>query len=69
VPRRQDVNQDIHAAAERVERELESLIQYLNDKVVPMVRKESTSALRTASSKLASLADYLDEQKRKAQRG
>jgi hypothetical protein len=58
-------NQDIHAAVDRVERELQSFVQYLNDEVVPTVRQESTRALRTASNKLAKLADYLEEQKRK----
>ena len=48
-----------------LERELQSFVQYLNDEVVPTVRQESTRALRTASNKLAKLADYLEEQKRK----
>jgi hypothetical protein len=38
-------------------------IKYLNDEVVPTVRQHSTKALRTASQKLAGLADYMEQQK------
>lgn len=62
-------NQNIHAAVDRVERELQTFVKYLNDEVVPTVRQESTRALRTAATKLGKLADYLEEQKRRSQRG
>ena len=51
-------------AAERIQKELEEAIEYVNDEVVPKVRKGSTQALRVAARKLAKLADYMDKQKR-----
>ena len=51
-------------AADRIQKELEEAIAYLNAEVVPKVRKGSTEALRVASKKLAKLADYMDEHKR-----
>ncbi len=58
-------NRKIHQTVDRVESELEQLIAYLNDEVVPTVRNESTRALRIAATKLTELADYMDEAKRK----
>ena len=58
-------NRKIHEAVDRVERELQSVIQYLNDEVVPTARVHSTKALRIAATKLEELANYMDEQKRK----
>ena len=49
----------------QLEKETERLINYINAEVVPAVRQESTTALRTAAQKLAEFADYLDDQKRK----
>jgi len=42
------------------EEELRKVIAYLNDEVVPQVRKDSSEAMRLASRKLARLAEYLD---------
>jgi len=50
-----------------LERESERLINYINAEVVPAIRGESTTALRTAAEKLQQFADYLDDQKRKKQ--
>ena len=58
-------NAKIHDTVDRVERELKDLIGYLNDEVVPAVRVESTRALRVAANKLAKLADYMDQAKKK----
>lgn len=64
MPTSEETNRKIHQAVERVERELKQVIVYLNDEVVPTVRKESSSALRIASDQLSKLADYMDEAKR-----
>jgi hypothetical protein len=45
----------------RIEDEVKRVIAYLNDQVVPQVRQNSSSALRTAAEQLGRLADYLDE--------
>lgn len=47
-----------------MERELQQVIGYLNDEVVPAVRVESTRALRIAADRLAKLADYMEQAKR-----
>ena len=64
MPTSEETNRKIHQAVERVERELKQVITYLNDEVVPTVRKESSGALRTAAEQLSKLADYMDEAKR-----
>lgn len=51
-------------AAERLEREAEQLIRYLNDEVVPAIRSQSTRALRTAADKMQSFADYMEKHKK-----
>lgn len=59
------VGRKIGETVGQLEKEAERLISYINAEVVPAVRQESTSALRTAAQKLAEFADYLDDQKRK----
>jgi hypothetical protein len=56
------VNQAIHEAASRLDRESEKLIAYINDEVVPAVRDHSSRGLRIAAEKLAKFADYMDQQ-------
>jgi hypothetical protein len=46
---------------ELIEMELRHAVAYLNDAVVPQVRKESISALRTVSDKLRELADRFEK--------
>ncbi len=48
------------SVAPRVEEEVRKVIDYLNDEVVPEVRRNSSQALRTASEHLAKLAAHLD---------
>ena len=55
------VNRRVAQAAERVEKETEEFIVYLNDEVVPAIRQHSTKALRIAAEKMSRLADYLEE--------
>jgi len=59
------VGRKIGETVGQLEKEAERLISYINAEVVPAVRQESTTALRTAAQKLAEFADYLDDQKRK----
>lgn len=47
--------------APRVEEEVRRVIDYLNDQVVPQVRRNSSSALRAAAEQLSRLAVRLDE--------
>ena len=51
----------IEEAVELIEMELRHAIAYVNDAVVPQVRKESITALRTVSDKLRELADRFDQ--------
>lgn len=53
----------IEEAIELIEMELRHAIAYVNDAVVPQLRAESISALRTASDKLRDLADRFDKAK------
>lgn len=46
---------------ERLEREAQEFVKYLNDEVVPTVRVHSTKALRTAAEKLQELANYMEQ--------
>ena len=50
----------IEEAMERIEMELRQAIAYVNDSVVPQVRRESISAMRTMADKLRKLADQID---------
>lgn len=52
-------------ASTRIEEEAQSLIQYINDELVPAIRQHSTKALRVASEKLAQAADHMDSRQGK----
>lgn len=45
----------------RVDEEVEKLISYLNDEVVPSVRSHSIKGMRVAADKLARFADYMEQ--------
>ncbi len=45
----------------KVEEEVRRVITYLNDEVVPQVRRNSSTALRTAAEQLSKLAERLEE--------
>jgi hypothetical protein len=47
----------------RIEDEVKRVIGYLNDQVVPQVRQNSSSALRSAAEQLTRLADHLDQRR------
>ena len=46
---------------ERLEKEAQEFVKYLNDEVVPTVRQHSTKALRSAAQKLQELANYMEQ--------
>lgn len=55
------VGQRIEEAVELIEMELRHAIGYVNDAVIPQVRKESISAMRKLSDTLRNLADRADQ--------
>ena len=52
----------IEEAVELIEMELRHAIAYVNDAVVPQVRKESITAMRSLSETLRNLADRIERQ-------
>lgn len=54
------VGRRIEEAIELIEMELRHTIAYVNDAVVPQVRRESVSAMRTVAETLRNLADRID---------
>lgn len=57
------IDEHIGGAIPRAEEELRRVIAYLNDEVVPQVRRNSSEALRVAAAQLARLAETLDHGK------
>jgi hypothetical protein len=56
-----DWNGKIHETTEKAEEELKRLIAYLNDEVVPDVRRHSVAGLRSAAEALQALAQKMEE--------
>jgi hypothetical protein len=56
------VGQRIEEAIELIEMELRHAIAYVNDAVIPQVRRESINAMRTAADTLHNLADRFERQ-------
>ncbi len=52
-------------AGDRVEEEIRRAVKYLDEEVVPEVRRNGSVALRTAAGKLRQMADHLDDERRK----
>ena len=48
-------------AINRFEDELQNAVQYMNDRVVPQVRKESIAAMRRMAETMGNLADRLEQ--------
>lgn len=55
---------NIEEAIERIEAELRQAVAYVNDTVVPQVRRESVTAMRTVADTLRNLADRFDASSR-----
>ncbi len=64
-----NIGRRIEEAVELIEMELRHAIAYLNDAVVPQVRRESISAMRTMADTLRNLADRMDRSQSGAQSG
>ena len=58
------VGRRIEEAVELIEMELRHAIAYVNDAVVPQVRRESISAMRSLSDTLRNLADRIEQRDR-----
>jgi hypothetical protein len=54
------VGRRLEEAIELIEMELRHAAAYVNDAVIPQVRRESISAMRTVADKLKNLADRMD---------
>lgn len=52
-------------ATSRIEEETQTLINYINDELVPAIRQHSSTALRVASEKLQQAADHMDSNKQR----
>ncbi len=48
------------SVAPKIEAEAQRMVNTLNDKVVPQVRRQSSSALHTAAIELHRMAEYLE---------
>jgi len=55
------VGRRIEEAVELIEMELRHAVAYVNDAIVPQVRSESITAIRSIADSLRSLADRLDQ--------
>ena len=53
--------QTLHEAGARIEEDLKRLVTYLNDEVVPDVRRHGSETLRAAAAELDRLAARLDD--------
>lgn len=54
------IGQRIDAAIEQIQAELRHAVAYVNDAVIPEVRRESIQGLRTAAEALRNLADRVE---------
>jgi hypothetical protein len=54
------VGRRIEEAMELIEMELRHAVAYVNDAVIPQVRRESISAMRSLSDTLRNLADRIE---------
>lgn len=58
-----DWNDKIHDTVDSAEAELKRLIQYMNDEVVPSIRKEGGEALKAASEQLRIIIEKLERKR------
>jgi hypothetical protein len=54
----------LEEAVELIEMELRHAVAYVNDAVIPQVRRESISAMRNLSDTLRNLADRIEKDQR-----
>jgi hypothetical protein len=58
--------QQLRDAATHLETDLKNVVKYINDEVVPGVRRNSSEALRTAAAELHKLASRMDDHARRS---
>ncbi len=58
--------QGLRDAVTHLEADLRNVVKYVNDEVVPDVRKNGSEALRAAATELHKLAQRMDDHARKA---
>ena len=57
--------QQLKDVAAHIEADLRNVVKYINDEVVPEVRRNGSDALRAAAAELHRLAQRMDDQARK----
>ena len=57
--------QQLKDAAAHLETDLKNVVKYINDEVVPEVRRNGSDALRAAAAELHRLAQRMDDHARK----
>ena len=55
--------QQLREAALRVEEDLRRVVAYINDQVVPDIRRDGSRALRAAAEQLQQLAQRIDDRR------
>ena len=55
--------QQLREAAARVEEDVHNVVTYINDEVVPDIRRNGSQALRAAAAELQKLAQRMDERR------
>ena len=60
--------QQLKEAAARAEEEVRRVVTYINDEVVPEVRRNGSHALRAAAEELQKLAQKMDDRRAAADR-
>jgi hypothetical protein len=55
--------QELREAAARVEQEVRQIVTYINDEVVPDIRRNGSAALRSAAAELQKLAQRMDDRR------
>lgn len=55
------LEQRLHEASARAEQEVRKLVRYLDDEVVPEVRRNGSTALRAAAVRLQRLAESMED--------
>lgn len=59
----------LREASSQLEEELRRAVRFVDEEVVPEVRRGGSAALRTASEQLRKLAERLDDESRKRESG
>jgi predicted DsbA family dithiol-disulfide isomerase len=60
-PGQSGVGRRFEEAIDRFEKELQNAVKYMNDRVVPEVRRESITAMRRMAETLGNLADRMEK--------